>query len=121
MRRTPQLLARSEDLRPAPSVDGPVDPAAAEQGGVGGVDDRVDPLGRDVALGEPDPHHGEPGTVSAVSVDDLNRVLLLGTLVLLVAVPEPAAIVALSVSSFGLIHWIGRRRQRGAAAQAAQA
>ena len=51
----PQRAARREDLRAAAPVDGAVDPAAAEQGGVRGVDDGVhDALG-DVAGLQGDP------------------------------------------------------------------
>jgi autotransporter-associated beta strand protein len=39
----------------------------------------------------------------------------------LVPVPEPVAILAVSVSAFGLVHWLRRRRQRGGADQPANA
>jgi ATP-dependent Clp protease ATP-binding subunit ClpB len=48
--RAPHLAALGQQTRPGSAVDRSVDPAAAEQGAVGGVDDRVDPLGGDVAL-----------------------------------------------------------------------
>jgi hypothetical protein len=46
-----QFAALGEEVGAGGPVDGPVDPATAEQRRVGGVDDRVDPLLGDVALG----------------------------------------------------------------------
>ncbi len=52
-----QSAALVEDRGAAPAVDGTVDSSPAEEGGVGGVDDRVDALPRDVALNEDDRGH----------------------------------------------------------------
>ena len=56
-RAAAEAAALLEDRRAAGTVDRAVDAAAAEQRLVGGVDDRVDLLLRDVALDELDPAH----------------------------------------------------------------
>ena len=50
VRRTTQLATLGQQARTGSSVDGPVDASAAEQGTVGSIDDRIDPLGGDVAF-----------------------------------------------------------------------
>jgi hypothetical protein len=47
--------ALRQDPWPAPPVNGAVHPAAPEQAAVGGIDDHIDLLGRDVALHQRDP------------------------------------------------------------------
>ena len=61
----PQGAALGEDLGAAGPVDGAVDAAPAEQRRVGGVHDRVDGLGRDVALPEGDLHRRSLGRMYA--------------------------------------------------------
>ncbi len=54
--RSPQLPASREKLRPRGTMDGPIDPTSAQQGGVGGVDHGVDLLPGDVPLNRLDDH-----------------------------------------------------------------
>src|SRR5947208_2436627 len=50
----PDPPALRQDPGAAPAVDGAVDPAPAEQAPVGGIDDGIDVLNRDVALHQRD-------------------------------------------------------------------
>jgi hypothetical protein len=62
-------LALLEQPRPGRAVDCAVDPAAAAQALIGGVDDRVDLLPSDVALD----HHDAPGHGSAPALNACRR------------------------------------------------
>jgi hypothetical protein len=55
--RAAKLATLRQQARAGSSVDGAVDPSAAQQGAVGSVDDRVDKLGGDVTLDGLDWHH----------------------------------------------------------------
>src|SRR3712207_9172405 len=64
-RAAAERLALREDARARGAMDGPVDAAAPEEARVGGVDDHVGRLARDVALDERDavdaPHSARSG------------------------------------------------------------